>query len=441
KPDGTWSVTPTQPLPEGAANLPVVATDPAGNTTNASVPVTIDTTGRALTAKLDPTSDSGTPGDGITNDTTPTISGTGNAGDSIKVTTPTGEVLTTTVKPDGTWSVTPTQPLPEGAANIPVVATDPAGNTTNASVPVTIDTTGPALTAKLDPASDSGTPGDGITNDTTPTIIGTGNAGDSIKVTTPTGEVLTTTVKPDGTWSVTPTQPLPEGAANLPVVATDPAGNTTNASVPVTIDSGVPNGGNAPTVTIAEDTNNDGYINASEAQGPVDLKVAFDPSKVEVGDTVKVTVGGNTQDIVVSATDKANGFVTASTPLPADGSTLDVSAVIVDKAGNSSAPGSDSAIVDLTAPVLTAQLDPASDSGTPGDGITNDTTPTISGTGNVGDSIKVTTPTGEVLTTTVKPDGTWSVTPTHPLPEGAANLPVVATDPAGNTTTASVPVT
>ena len=126
------------------------------------------------------------------------------------------------------------------------------------------DLTAPALTAQLDPASDSGTPGDGITNENTPTIIGTGNPGDSIKVTTPTGEVLTTTVKPDGTWSVTPTQPLPEGAANLTAVATDAAGSTTNASVPITIDSGVPNGGNAPTVTIPEDAHNDGNINARQ---------------------------------------------------------------------------------------------------------------------------------------------------------------------------------
>ncbi len=507
-----------------------------------------DTTPPALTVALDPASDSGTKGDGITNDNTPTISGTGSAGDTITITTPTGESITTTVKPDGTWTATPTQPLPDGNNTISVKATDPAGNSSTSSVPVTVDSTPPAVTAKLDPSSDSGTPGDGITNDNTPTISGTGEPGNTITVTTPVGETLTTTVKPDGTWSVTPTQPLPDGAANFPVTATDPAGNSTSSSVPVTIDSAVPNASAAPTVTITEDANNDGFINASESQGPVDLKVAFDPSKVEVGDTVKVTANGVTQDVVISAADKANGYVTATTPLPAQDTMLNVSAVIVDAAGNSSVPGtdsakvdrsdlsgvsvsitedanndgvinqselqgsvgvtvtlpagaiagdlltvsangnatqaitltpaqiaagqvivelqapasgstltvsaqvtdaagnqsnvaSDSARIDTTAPALTAKLDPASDSGTQGDGITNDNTPTLSGTGEPGNTITVTSPTGEVLTTTVKPDGTWSVTPTQPLPDGVANFPVTATDPAGNTTSSSVPVT
>ncbi|MEC5205908.1 antitoxin (DNA-binding transcriptional repressor) of toxin-antitoxin stability system [Vogesella perlucida] len=524
------------------------ATDPAGNSSTSSVPVTVDTTPPAITAKLDPASDSGTKGDGVTNDNTPTISGTGSAGDTITITTPTGESITTTVKPDGTWTATPTQPLPDGNNTISVKATDPAGNSSTSSVPVTVDTTPPAVTAQLDPASDSGTPGDGITNDNTPTLSGTGEPGNTITVTSPTGEVMTTTVKPDGTWSVTPTQPLPDGAANFPVTATDPAGNTTSSNVPVTIDSAVPNAGAAPTVTITEDANNDGFINASESQGPVDLKVAFDPNTVAVGDTVKVTANGVTQDVVISAADKANGYVTATTPLPAQDTMLNVSAVIVDAAGNSSAPGtdsakvdrsdlsgvsvsitedanndgvinqselqgsvgvtvtlpagaiagdlltvtangnatqaitltpaqiaagqvivelqapasgstltvsaqvtdaagnqsnvaSDSARIDTTAPALTAQLNPSSDSGTPGDGITNDNTPTISGTGEPGNTITVTSPTGEVLTTTVKPDGTWSVTPTQPLPDGAANFPVTATDPAGNSTSSSVPVT
>jgi hypothetical protein len=53
-----------------------------------------------------------------------------------------------------------------------VTATDPAGNVSApTAVPLTIDTSAPAApVAILDPASDSGTQGDGVTNDTTPTI-------------------------------------------------------------------------------------------------------------------------------------------------------------------------------------------------------------------------------------------------------------------------------
>ena len=543
KPDGTWTATPTRPLPDGNNSINVSETDPAGNTTSTNLPVIVDTKGPVLTAQLDPGSDSGTQGDGITNDTTPTISGVSEPGNTITVTTPTGEVLTTTVKPDGSWSVTPTQPLPEGAANFPVTATDPAGNTTSTTVPVTIDTTPPAasitlnpnitdddvinaaeagqqipvsgtvggdvkvgdtvtltvngkqftgqvqadktftinvpgadlvadsdktidasvtttdaagnsstatdtegyrvqttlptVTAQLDPGSDSGTQGDGITNDTTPTISGVSEPGNTITVTTPTGEVLTTTVKPDGSWSVTPTQPLPEGAANFPVTATDPAGNTTSTTVPVTIDTTPP----AASITLNPNITDDDVINAAEAgqQIPVSGTVGGD---VKVGDTVTLTVNGKQFTGQVQA-DKTFTIDVPGADLVADSDkTIDASVTTTDAAGNSStATDTEGYRVQTTLPTVTAQLDPGSDSGTQGDGITNDTTPTISGVSEPGNTITVTTPTGEVLTTTVKPDGSWSVTPTQPLPEGAANFPVTATDPAGNTTSTTVPVT
>ncbi|UDM16411.1 retention module-containing protein [Vogesella sp. XCS3] len=542
-PDGSWTATPTRPLPDGNNSINVTETDPAGNTTSTNLPVIVDTKAPVLTAQLDPGSDSGTQGDGVTNDNTPTISGVSEPGNTITVTTPTGEVLTTTVKPDGSWSVTPTQPLPEGAANFPVTATDPAGNTASTTVPVTIDTTPPAasitlapnitdddvinaaeagqdipvsgsvggdvkvgdtvtltvngkqftgtvgadktftinvpgadlvadsdkvidasvtttdaagnsstatdtegysvqttlptVTAQLDPGSDSGTKGDGVTNDTTPTISGVSEPGNTITVTTPTGEVLTTTVKPDGSWSVTPTQPLPEGTANFPVTATDPAGNTASTTVPVTIDTTPP----AASITLNPNITDDDVINAAEAtqQIPVSGTVGGD---VKVGDTVTLTVNGKQFTGVVQA-DKTFTINVPGADLVADSDkVIDASVTTTDAAGNSStATDTEGYSVQTTLPTVTAQLDPGSDSGTQGDGVTNDTTPTISGVSEPGNTITVTTPTGEVLTTTVKPDGSWSVTPTQPLPEGAANFPVTATDPAGNTASTTVPVT
>ncbi|MDO9006515.1 MAG: Ig-like domain-containing protein, partial [Aquabacterium sp.] len=214
-----------------------------------------------------------------------------------------------------------------------------------------IDTTAPSvLTAQLDPASDSGTKGDGITNDATPTISGTGDPGAQIKVTMPgTNEVLTTTVLPNGTWTVTPTQDIPNGTTGqAQVTETDAAGNTTQTTVPLNIDTGVPNNGDAPTVTITEDANNDGFINKAELNGNVDVKVAFTPAQVSIGDVVKVTSGGVTKDIVITAQDKANGFVTTTFTAPANGTTMTVSSHIEDAAGNNSATGIDSAKLDLS---------------------------------------------------------------------------------------------
>ena len=69
-------------------------------------------------------------------------------------------------------------------------------------VPVTIDTTAPtAPVADVAAESDNGASNtDNLTNDTTPTLRGTGSAGDTITVTLPTGEVLTTVVASDGSW-------------------------------------------------------------------------------------------------------------------------------------------------------------------------------------------------------------------------------------------------
>jgi Bacterial Ig domain/Bacterial Ig-like domain len=301
------------------------------NTISTSVDNTVtlnDTT--APTAPVVTTVD-GDPKDAtnLTDDSTPTITGTGTAGDTITITDPaTGIVIgTTTVQPDGTWSITPTTPLPEGTNNLEVTATDPAGNvSTPTPLVVTVDTTAPTApvitTVDGDPIDATN-----LTDDSTPTITGTGTAGDTITITDPaTGTVIgTTTVQPDGTWSITPTTPLPEGVNNLEVTATDPAGNT-SAPTPlvVTVDTTAPT---APVVT---------------------------------------TVDGQTP----------------TTP-------------------------------------------------------TNDTTPTITGTGTAGDTITITDPaTGTVIgTTTVQPDGTWEITPATALPEGVNNLEVTATDPAGNVST------
>ncbi|RZI84633.1 MAG: type I secretion C-terminal target domain-containing protein, partial [Rubrivivax sp.] len=530
-----------------AGNLSAVGSDSA----------IVDTTAPAiLTAKLDPASDSGTKGDGITNDATPTISGTGDVGAQIKVVMPgSNEVLTAIVKTDGTWSVTPTQNIPNGTnGQAQVTETDAAGNTTQTTVALNIDTGVPnngaaptvtitedanndgfinkaeltgevdvkvaftpaqvsigdvvkitsgatthdvtitatdktngfvttsfapiangttmlvtariedaagnvsatgsdsaaidttapvVLTAQLDPTSDSGTKGDGITNDATPTISGMGDPGAQIKVVMPgSNEVLSTTVKADGTWSVTPTQNIANDTnGQAQVTETDQAGNTTQTTVQLNIDTGVPNNGAAPTVTITEDANNDGFINKAELTGEVDVKVAFTPAQVSVGDVVKITSGATTHDVTITATDKTNGFVTSTFTPTANGTTMLVTARIEDAAGNASATGSDSATIDTAAPaVLTAQLDPASDSGTKGDGITNDATPTISGTGDVGAQIKVVMPgSNEVLSTTVKADGTWSVTPTQDIANGTnGQAQVTETDVAGNSTQTTV---
>ncbi|WP_255350713.1 Ig-like domain-containing protein [Limnohabitans sp. DM1] len=334
--NGTWSITPSAMLPSGANTLSVTATSASNQISPAtSLVITLDTTASAApTAMLDASSDSGVLGDNTTNDTMPTISGTGTAGEVITVKDPAGAVIgTASVAANGTWSVTPTTALASGANNLSVTITDAAGNTSAATpLVITLDNTASAApVATVDASSDSGLLGDQLTNDTTPTISGTGTAGEAITVKDSAGAVIgTATVAANGTWSVTPTAALASGANNLSVTTTDAAGNTS----PVT-----------------------------------PLVITFD--------------------------------TTAS-----------------------------------VAP--TAMLDPSSDSGVLGDNTTDDTTPTISGTGTVGEIITLKDGANAVIgTATVATNGTWSITPTAALPSGANTLSVTTTDAAGNTSAPS----
>ena len=178
---------------------------------------------------------------------TVSLAGTGaKAGETLLVsingTAQTPIILTAADIQSGTVALTGISNPGEGVTlTVTAAVKDAAGNTgASGSDSATIDTIAPqTLTAKLDPTSDSGTKGDNITNDKTPTISGTGDPGAKIEVTMPgTNEKLTTTVKPDGTWTVTPTQEVAEGPIVVNVKETDPAGNSISTTVPLTIDYG-----------------------------------------------------------------------------------------------------------------------------------------------------------------------------------------------------------
>jgi hypothetical protein len=133
------------------------------------------------------------------------ISGTGEPGTTIVVTTPTGDV-TTKVKEDGTWSLT-APGLAEGDNTLPVKQTINGKTYSETTVKVTIDVVElKDVTAVIDSVDHA---------EKSAAISGTGEPGATIVVTTPTGDVKTT-VKEDGTWSLT-APGLAEGDNTLPV--------------------------------------------------------------------------------------------------------------------------------------------------------------------------------------------------------------------------------
>ncbi|UCL84704.1 Ig-like domain-containing protein [Pseudomonas sp. HS-18] len=446
KDDGTWvAPPPTQPLPEGNNDIKVIAQDPAGNQTEIVIPVIIDTIApEAPKVWLDPDSDTGVKGDNITNDSRPTIDGHTEPGADVTVKFPTGETVVVTADANGDWSVTPTKPLPDGAGDITVVATDPAGNPSQPTViSLDIDTTAPdAPKVWLDPASDTGIKGDNITSDTMPTIDGKTEPNADVKVTLPTGEVINVKADDDGNWSVTPTKPLTEGDNSISVTATDAAGNDSQPTVIVVgIDTTTP-----PKPVIGPDGTLDMvYDNVEPKVGPLnsgdstnDTRPTFSGNG-EPNQTITLYDGGKKiAEAVVGQDGKWSYEAPQDKPL-SEGA-HDITVTVTDVAGNVS-PSSDPfvVVVDTIAPdAPQVWLDPDSDTGVKGDGITNETKPTIDGHTEPHADVKVTLPTGEVLTATADENGNWSVTPSKPLPEGNNNISVTAADAAGNTSPPTV---
>ena len=240
---GNWSIDPGT-LSEGSHQIKVTATDGAGNVSAASAitTVVIDTSANApATPALITANDSGSSSsDHITHYTTPTFSGTAEAGASVTLYDTDGSTVlgTATANGSGAWSITRST-LGEGSHTITAKQVDLAGNASSASsgLQVTIDTTAPGMpaTPQLSPGSDSGTAGDHITNISTPLITGSAEAGATVTLYDSNNSVLgTATANGSGAWSIT-SSTLSVGQHDLTVKQTDLAGNTSVSSAALTL--------------------------------------------------------------------------------------------------------------------------------------------------------------------------------------------------------------
>ena len=104
---GAWSFT-TGTLSSAAHSFTATATDAAGNTgvASAALAVTIDTTAPVAPSIASFSTDSGMVGDGITNDTTLTLTGTAEANSTVKVFDGATLLGSATANGSGAWSFT-----------------------------------------------------------------------------------------------------------------------------------------------------------------------------------------------------------------------------------------------------------------------------------------------------------------------------------------------
>jgi len=221
--DGNWSVT-SGILANGIYPVEASVTDAVGNPGSATQQLTVDTIPPEITL------DGGA--DVITNNSTPTISGTSDvdAGTVVRVTIA-SQNLNALVQVDSSWNIRAAN-LADGTYPVTALVRDPAGNESMESQSITIDTTPPAVAIAGGP--------DAMTADSTPTLSGFANVPPGTTVTViVANQTLTAVVDADQLWSVT-ADALPDGIHRFIVFVSDAAGNTIQTEHMLTIDSVAP---------------------------------------------------------------------------------------------------------------------------------------------------------------------------------------------------------
>ena len=333
--DGSWSFT-TPTLSDGDHSLTAVVTDTAGNASPASAPVaiTVDTLPPSLPADVVLSNDGAPIASGsLINNATPVMSGSAEPGSIVTVSdgdTPLGSV---TVGNDGNWSFT-TPTLGEGDHSLSAVVTDAAGNSSSATTPVlvSVDTVAPTAAGDLLLSSDqSGTPvpiTGTVTNDPTPVLSGTAEAGGFVTVYDGDTVLGSATVGSDGSWSFT-APALSEGDHSLTAVTTDAAGNVGPASeaVAITVDT-------TPPAVAADLLLTDEGGTAIAADGLTNSDAPVLSGTAEAGSLIIVSDGDQVLGSVTAADDGSWSF---TSPQLDDGS-HSLSATVTDSVGNVSAP-------------------------------------------------------------------------------------------------------
>jgi len=105
----------------------------------------------------------------------------------------------------------------------------------------------------------------------------------------------------------------------------------------------------APTLSINEDIDGNGFISASEINGLIDVSADLPPQSV-AGDRVTFTSQQEMLEVLVDESDLENGRVTVSFLPLADGEIIQVLGSLIDVAGNQSPVSGAEATMDISAP-------------------------------------------------------------------------------------------
>ena len=423
--EGTWTWTPPLGLANGHYDVKVIAEDKAGLRSDPSDAFSFDLlaggipTAPAITDVIDDVeSHVGTvQNGGITNDDRPVITGTAQDGTTVYLydganPNPIGSAVVT----GGRWTIEFNSALAQGEHRFRAVAEDVTGNRSpeTGEWVIIVDSVAPGEAADVELWDDFGTPGlignNDTTDDNTPTYRGKGEAGGTAIIDLGNGTTVRVPVDGSGNWSYTPAPALADGDYTWKVSIEDKAGNVGPASDPIHFI--VDTSGNG--VSISHVVDDEGAITGNLGSGShTDDTTPTVVGRATPGALVKVYVDGNYIDSVRADAVTGSWQLTITPALSADG-TYQITATEDPGTGESAPTAPFELTLDTSIP--TGTLDRiADDVGlVQGDlanpAVTDDTTPTLHGTGRAGDTVFIYDGTTLVNSVTVGNDGTWNYT-------------------------------
>ncbi|EPH1335847.1 Ig-like domain-containing protein [Enterobacter hormaechei] len=432
--DGTWSAAiPSADVsawPEGTVKISVTGDSAAGNPITISHDVTVDLATVAISINALATDDvinaAEKGADLVLSGVTTNV----EAGQTVTISL-NGRIYTTTVDDSGNWTYTVPSAdlagLKDGDASVQVSVTNVNGNSASAGREYSVDATAPSVTINTI-ATDDILNATEAQSDLAISGTSTAEAGQTLTVSL-NGKDYTTTVSANGSWTLNVPAAdlagLTDGSVTVTASVSDKAGNPASVDHTLTVDVTV------PAVTIHTVAGDDVINVAEHNQAQI---VSGSATGAAAGDTVTVTIGGQSYTTVLDAAGNWSVGVPANVISGLSDGSVTVTASVTDAAGNTGS-GTHNVTVDTGLPSVS--FNAISD-----DNVLNAVEKgqdlSVSGTSaNLAEGTVVTvTLNGKNYTATTAADGTWSLTvpaaDLSGLGEASYTLSATATNGVGN---------
>ncbi|WP_458861207.1 Ig-like domain-containing protein [Enterobacter hormaechei] len=437
--DGTWSAAipsaDVSALAAGTVTVNVEGQSSAGNPVTINHDVTVDLANVAISIDAiasDDVINAAERGADLV------LSGTTSNVEENQIVTITfgGKNYTATVDAEGKWTATVPSAdltgLKDGDASVQVSVTNVNGNSASAGREYSVDATAPSVTINTI-ATDDILNASEAQSDLAISGTSTAEAGQTVTVSL-NGKDYTTTVSANGSWTLNVPAAdlagLTDGSVTVTAAVSDKAGNPTSVDHTLTVDVTV------PAVTIHTVAGDDVINVAEHNQAQI---ISGSATGAAAGDTVTVTIGGQSYTTVLDAAGNWSVGVPANVISGLSDGSVTVTASVTDASGNTGS-GTHNVTVDTGLPSVS--FNAISD-----DNVLNAVEKgqdlSVSGTSaNLAEGTVVTvTLNGKNYTATTAADGTWSLTvPAADLAglgQASYTLNATATNGVGNSVSSS----